>query len=231
VSAAASRAGTESGAGGSAAAGAPGRTGGRAPYRAGIPASEAEIPDTGGPGTVILLNGTSSSGKSSIAAELLTLLDDTYFHLPVDAFHALRSDREIAEEDLQAEIDRTVKGFHRAVAGMASAGNNLVVDVPMSRHWRLRDCVNLLDASRVVFVKVYCPLPELLRREAARGDRTPGLAADQYPRVHAHGIHDVECDTGRATPRACAEHIKRYLAAPRRPTAFERLAHDGGPGA
>ncbi|WP_329459465.1 chloramphenicol phosphotransferase CPT family protein [Streptomyces sp. NBC_01497] len=188
-----------------------------------IAAGEAEIPGTGGPGMVILLNGTSSSGKSSIAAELLPILDDTYFHFPVDAFHALRVDRDIADEDLQAEIDRTVKGFHRAVAGMAAAGNNLVVDVPMSRRWRLLDCVNLLDPCRVVLVKVYCPLPELLRREAARADRTPGLAAAQYPRVHAHGIHDVECDTARASPRACAERVKAYLAAPRRPTAFEQL--------
>ncbi|MCA1219073.1 chloramphenicol phosphotransferase CPT family protein [Streptomyces sp. 8L] len=172
---------------------------------------------------MILLNGASSSGKSSIAAELLPILDDTYFHLPVDAFHALRVDRDIAEGDLQAEIDRTVKGFHRAVAGMAAVGNNLVVDIPMSRRWRLLDCLNLLDPRHVVLVKVYCPLPELLRREEARGDRTPGLAAAQYPRVHAHGVHDVECDTARQSPRACAERIKAYLAAPHRPTAFERL--------
>ncbi|MEW2546893.1 AAA family ATPase [Streptomyces sp. NPDC047002] len=187
---------------------------------------ESAVPDTGAPGTVILLNGASSSGKSSIAAELLPLLDETYFHFPVDAFHALRVRRDIADEDLQGEIDRTVKGFHRAVAGMAAAGNNLVVDIPMSQRWRLLDCVELLDPRRVLLVHVYCPLPELLRREAARGDRTPGLAAAQFPRVHAHGVHDVACDTSRATPRACAELIRERLYAPRRPTAFERLARE-----
>ena len=42
-------------------------------------------------GRVILLNGTSSSGKSSIAAELLDQLDGPWFHLGIDGFHRLRS--------------------------------------------------------------------------------------------------------------------------------------------
>ncbi|WP_078849611.1 chloramphenicol phosphotransferase CPT family protein [Streptomyces sp. NRRL F-5126] len=184
-----------------------------------------DVPRTVGPGTVILLNGTSSSGKSSIAKALLPLLAETYFHMPVDAFHAMRVDRGIADEDLQAEIDRTSKGFHRAVAGMAAAGNNLVVDYPLSRRWRLLDCLDLLDSRRVMLVKVYCPRAELVRRETERGDRTPGLAAAQYPVVHAHGVHDITVDTGRESPRQCAERIARRLSGGLpRPTAFERLA-------
>lgn len=42
-------------------------------------------------GLVIFLNGTSSSGKSSIATELLRTLEEPCFHMPVDAFHAMRS--------------------------------------------------------------------------------------------------------------------------------------------
>jgi chloramphenicol 3-O phosphotransferase len=39
---------------------------------------------------VILLNGASSSGKTSIARSLLDLLDGSWFHLSIDAFHAMR---------------------------------------------------------------------------------------------------------------------------------------------
>lgn len=185
-----------------------------------------EADDVSGPprGRIIFLNGTSSSGKSSIARELLPLLDDTYFHIPVDAFHAMRSQWPIPEDRLQTEIDRAIAGYHRAVAGMAEAGNNVVVDHPLSRRWRLLDCLALFDPRDVVLVGVHCPLRELRRREAARGDRTPGLADFQFERVHAHGVYDVECDTGTTSPGDCARQIRDFL--PRRPvpTAFQRLA-------
>ncbi|MEV7392986.1 AAA family ATPase [Streptomyces sp. NPDC091215] len=187
-----------------------------------------EIPDTGGPGTVILLNGTSSSGKSSIADELLRILDGPWFHMPVDAFHAMRGGQEIPDEDLQAEIDRTAKGFHRAVAGMARAGNNVVVDHPLSRRWRLLDLLGLLAPEKTLLVGVRCPLPELERRERERGDRQVGLAAMQYDAVHAHGLHDIDVDTSVLGPRECAGLVRQALRDLARPTAFETLRRELG---
>ncbi|MFI5992088.1 AAA family ATPase [Streptomyces sp. NPDC051362] len=186
-------------------------------------ALHARIPDTAAGGMVILLNGTSSSGKTSIARALLDRLEGTWFHMPVDAFHALRGGRQIPDSELQAEIDRTAKGFHRAVAGMAAGGNNLVVDYPLSRRWRLLDLLDLLVPEDTVLVAVRCPLPELNRREADRGDRPPGLAALQYAQVHAHGPHDIEVDTSVHTPSECARRIQDFLPHRPRPTAFETL--------
>ncbi|MEU9381224.1 AAA family ATPase [Streptomyces sp. NPDC048279] len=190
------------------------------------PSSETrglEVPDQRPGGLIIFLNGTSSSGKSSIARELLQILDASFFHMPVDAFHAMRSDRDIPDDHLQAEIDRTAMGFHRAVAGMAVAGNNVVVDHVLSQRWRLLDCLALFTAENVVLVGVHCPLPELERREQIRGDRTPGLAARQFEQVHAHGIYDIKCDTSKNTPGEIAEQIKSTLAQRPTPTAFTRL--------
>ena len=175
------------------------------------------------PGLVIFLNGTSSSGKSSIATELLQILDETYFHMSIDDFHAMRVDRDIDAEHLQAEIDRTAKGFHRSVAGMAAAGNNVVVDHVLTQPWRLTDCLALLVPEDVVFVGVTCSLDEVQRRERERGDRDAGLAERQFTLVHQHGTYDIECDTSVCTPLECAESIKTFLSRRPRPTAFERL--------
>lgn len=46
---------------------------------------------TGRRGQIIFLNGTSSSGKSSIAGQLLLMLDPPHFHLPVDTFNGMRA--------------------------------------------------------------------------------------------------------------------------------------------
>ncbi|MBJ6998882.1 AAA family ATPase [Streptomyces sp. CRPSP2-6A1] len=105
------------------------------------------MPEAARNGLIIFLNGTSSSGKSSIAEELLEVLDEPSFHLPVDAFHAMRTRREVDPEELPAILRRTWMGFHRAVAGMAAAGNNVVVDHVLSEEWRLLDCLELFTAT------------------------------------------------------------------------------------
>lgn len=84
------------------------------------------------PGRIIFLNGVSSSGKSSIAGDLLTMLEDTYFLMSVDVFNAMRVRRDYGPDQLSNVLRRTRAGFHRAVAAMAAAGNNIVVDHVLS---------------------------------------------------------------------------------------------------
>ncbi|MFJ1886190.1 chloramphenicol phosphotransferase CPT family protein [Streptomyces sp. NPDC088137] len=174
-------------------------------------------------GLIIFLNGTSSSGKSSIARELVAVLGEPCFHMPVDAFHAMRSTPEMPPDQLNITLKRTWMGFHRAVAGMAAAGNTVVVDHVLSEPWRLQDCLALFPPQNVVLVAVRCPLPEPERREQARGDRPAGLAAGQFDQVHSHGVHDNECDTSSASPAECARDIKEFLRRRTTPTAFERM--------
>ena len=155
---------------------------------------------------IVFLNGPSSSGKTSIARQLLLVLGRPYFHLSIDAFHAMR-----AAEPTEPLDERTVLGFHRAVAGMAAAGNDIVVDHALEDpHW-FADCVEQWRDHDVVFVGVRCALAELNRRERLRDDRETGLAARQFHRVHAHGGYDLECDTEASHPRDCAMQIKDYL--------------------
>ncbi|MBQ1094219.1 AAA family ATPase [Streptomyces sp. B93] len=174
-------------------------------------------------GLVIFLNGTSSSGKSAIATELLRILDEPCFHMAVDSFHAMRSRTPVPPDRLDTVLHRTWQGFHRAVAGMAAAGNDVVVDHVLSAPWRLDDCLSLFVPEDVVFVGVHCPEAEVERRERARGDRPPGLAARQLRQVHAHGLYDIECDTGVLDAPECARRIKEFLSDRPAPTAFQKL--------
>jgi chloramphenicol 3-O phosphotransferase len=178
------------------------------------------------PGRIVLLNGASSSGKTSIAEQLLLMLDPPHFHMSVDAINGMRAKAKtvvLNPAELAEVLARTRAGFHRAVAGMAQAGNNVVADYVFSERWRLLDCLAVMAGLEVVFVGVRCSPGELARREHARGDREPGLAAAQQHRVHSHGIYDIEVDTTTAMPRECAALIERALARGERPNAFDRL--------
>ncbi|MGW2210181.1 phosphotransferase-like protein [Streptomyces sp. NPDC001781] len=143
-------------------------------------------------GRVSFLNGTSNSGKSSIARELLGIPDDgVHPHLAVDSFNAKRAQRDMSRKEFETVLRRTRRGFHPLVSAMAETGNDLVADHVLGETWRLTDRLAVLRPEDVVFVGVHCPLEELERRERARGDREAGLGALRYDLVHAHGDHDL----------------------------------------
>lgn len=150
-------------------------------------------------GHIILLHGASSSGKSTIARELLRQLPAPYLHF---GFDHLRDDRAMPIERFRsgefawADARQSLfVGYERAIAALAGAGNNLVVDYIMeTREWRER-VEGVLSGFDVFFVGVHCPLDELERREVARGDRPLGDARRDFFMIHQHGTYDVEVDS------------------------------------
>jgi chloramphenicol 3-O phosphotransferase len=176
-------------------------------------------------GRIILLNGASSSGKTTIGRALLPLLPDPWFFIPVDAVNAMRSTvhtRALSEAEIAEMLTRTRLGYHRAVAALASAGNDVIMDYPLSEPWRIADLVNTLAEYDVTLVEVRCSPAELNRREQRRGDRPLGLARSQTT-VYTHGEPDITVDTTNSTPEACAQTIATALTTLPPPKAFARL--------
>ncbi len=175
-------------------------------------------------GRVILLNGVSSSGKTSLGQAMLPLLADPWFLFPVDALGALRSPvhtGDLRDDQVHDVLRRTRRGYHRAVAALASVGNDVVMDYPLSEPWRLQDLLAVLRSYDVTLVEVWCDADELARRERERGDRPIGLAASQAG-VYDHG-HDLRVDTTHTGPADCARQVVDALPGIPRPTLFERL--------
>jgi chloramphenicol 3-O phosphotransferase len=191
---------------------------------------------TGSPsGQVVLLNGASSSGKSTIARQLLADFKTPWFHMGVGTFGAMRAERQTHELHLDAirqVLHRTRAGFHRAVAGMALAGNDIVMDHILSEPCRLDDLLTVMTGLDVVFVGVHCSSNDLQHRETARGDRAIGTALNQAMRVHSHGDYDLEVDTTAFSAEACSNQIRAYLQQNPPPTtrAFDRLRNTQLPG-
>ena len=175
-------------------------------------------------GQIVILNGTSSSGKSTVAAQLQKLLAEPYFHFAIDRFRLMGAGKDWTADEFAVVMQRTILGFHRAVAGFAAAGNNVIVDYVMGERWRLADCVATFADYDVVLVGLHCPAEELERRERERGNRPVGLAAFQFPIVHENMRYDVEVNTNGREPRDCAQEIKNFLAKGVRPRALPGLA-------
>jgi chloramphenicol 3-O phosphotransferase len=109
------------------------------------------------------------------------------------------------------------------VAGLASVGNDVVMDYPLSEPWRLTDLLHVLDGHDVTLVEVWCAPDERVRRERERDDRPTGLTRSQEE-VYGHG-HDIRVDTTTTDSAACARMIVEALPSVTRPKLFDRLRH------
>lgn len=168
-------------------------------------------------GRVILLNGASSAGKSSIGRALQTLLPDPWFLVPVDAISGMRSRGNappLDDTEVATTLTQTRLGYHRVVAALASVGNNVIMDYPLSEPWRVDDLIKVLEGFDATLVEVRCSPTEL--------DRRIGLAMSQAG-VYVHAEFDVAVDTTNASPDTCARAIADALDSVPKPKAFERL--------
>jgi chloramphenicol 3-O phosphotransferase len=148
----------------------------------------------------VVLNGGSSSGKSSIALCLQELLDEPWARLGVD--------------DLVGPGWRPVESaWYRGVAAMARAGLGVIVEeVLLDGGAGQRRVAGLLGDVAVVWVGVLCRVEVAAGREARRGDRVAGMAADQAVRVHEGVRYDVTVDTSSSSPEECARQIAAQIA-------------------
>lgn len=168
-------------------------------------------------GTVLYLNGTTSSGKTTLAAALHARLPGPWLRVEGDQFFAMLS------RDHARMTNAVVSSLHAFAVEAAASGLGVIVDgLLTSRTW-LKDAAEKLAERRAFLVAVRCPLEELERREAARGDRRVGAARSQYELIHAHGTYDLELDTSRAPAEECAERVAAMLGGAVEPTAFRRL--------
>jgi chloramphenicol 3-O phosphotransferase len=175
------------------------------------------------PGQIVILNGTSCSGKSTTAQALVGLLEPNYVHLGIDMFRTNRPLR-LDRDGQRLHTQRLVFGFHRAVAGFAAGGNNVVMDHLLGEQWRVRDIVTVFADYDVVLVGVHCGLDELRRREQARNNRVTGRAESQLASIHANLQYDIEIDTSVMSSHECAAAIADYLATGHGTRAISRLA-------
>jgi chloramphenicol 3-O phosphotransferase len=181
-------------------------------------------------GHVIFLNGTSSSGKTTIAKALQEKLTEPYMYVSIDNYFHMYPERFLRatsqEEALILErlIPAVVSGLHRSVAALAQAGNNILVDHLLQDDGSLEECVENWVGLDVLFVGVKCPLKITEEREKRRGDRTIGAARSQFERVHAHDLYDLEIDTSRLNVDECVTRIIELIKDKPKESAFQELA-------
>lgn len=171
-------------------------------------------------GTIILLNGVSSSGKSTLAAKLLQNMSG-YFPLAIDNFDEFIGQIEDRPNQKYIPVDTEVL-FHKTIAMFSDAGIDVIVDHILYDPPTRKDFYETLAGYPVFFVGVHCPIAELERRERERGDRRIGQGKTQLDFVHKHEVYDIEVDTYAESIEVCAKRIIAALNLGNFPRAWRK---------
>lgn len=178
------------------------------------------------PPRVIVLNGGSSSGKTSIARQLQAMLVEPWLAVSIDDFvDSLPPALQQSSDGVDVTSDGTVgvgsvfarleRAWAAGIAATARAGAPVVVDdvflsgAASQARWRAA-----LPDLPVAWVGVHCEPGIATQRESRRPDRAAGMAALQARQVHHEVVYDVQVDTSRTSPEDCARSIVTRLQLP-----------------
>lgn len=161
-------------------------------------------------GSVLLLIGPSSVGKTAVAQALQEALPGFWLHAGVDMFWSMLDELRLPVGGFRTdsgEMRRITRGWHRAVAALAAEGNDVLVDELWTHGWWLEDWREVLTNVRWWTVMLTASEGALAERERQRGGRAEGLASEDLLQAPDPALFDLAIDTTGLTAAGCAAAI------------------------
>ena len=171
---------------------------------------------------LILLNGVSCSGKTTLARELVERCPSPVIHLSLDHHHETLASRYATD---RWPIYRPLAvGLARSAEAWWRQGFNVVVDTLLGTPRLMREIVDLLPRDRTFVIGLHAPLDVLLERAAARPEEVRRRLRRQAPLIHRNAAYDLELVTDGISPRAIAERVLAHVGSEvRSQPAYEAL--------
>ena len=163
---------------------------------------------------VIILNGTSSSGKSSIAREIVNLIEVPIIHAQVDTFFGMFDFSKFKTGSDAFKASKVAFSlFDSSINDICKTDFPIVIDTVFEIFEYYQNTMNVVQDRDVYLIGVYCPLAELCIREKKRGDRKVGLASEQFDHVHVDKQYELEVNTSILSSSKCAKKIIELVQA------------------
>ena len=170
----------------------------------------------------LILAGPSSSGKSSLALALQSVLPEPWLFLPADRLTA--GFPRHREEFVSIDWDRRLRrGCVLAARGFLEAELNVILEQYLWEPWARKMAAEVLSPLPVFVIRLQCELETLEKREARRSDIFKGTARDQSQRWNWDFPHDLVIDSTSEAPATLAIRLADWWSARPSPTALRRM--------
>jgi chloramphenicol 3-O phosphotransferase len=167
--------------------------------------------------TVVVLNGTSSSGKTTLARAFQEIAPNVFLNFSIDSILSALPcsviERMTSGEDISdIRLPELVGAYYACVRRLLELGHDLVIDHAVTARYHAEQLVSAVDSHRVVMVGLDPPAEVVVKRERERGDRRVGMAAAQQLRIHSWLSYDLTIDTSVVSPEEGARRIVDAMA-------------------
>ncbi|MBR4083128.1 MAG: AAA family ATPase [Lachnospiraceae bacterium] len=156
---------------------------------------------------IILLNGSSSAGKSTLAKALQALIEnkrnERYEIVSIDDFLKMTSEDVIYEDDV-FEISGPLC---EKVMQVFNANQGVIIDHVITSERIFNQLEENVSHNRLWMIRVTCPLEIIQKREQERKDRCLGSAETSYTYLYPREGYDLTVDTHFMTISECANRI------------------------
>ena len=156
---------------------------------------------------IFLLNGPSSSGKSTLAKELQKLIsekrNEKYDIISIDDFLKMNTEDTIYEDDV-FEISGDLC---KKVIELLKTGSGAIIDHVITSERIFNQLKEMLCTYTIKFVHITCPLNVLKKREKERRNRCLGSAEASYEYLYPKEGYDLTLDTDSMSAKDCALKI------------------------
>jgi len=187
---------------------------------------------------IIILNGTSSSGKTSIMTEFKELAKECYYGIMMDGVHWMLPQKHLvygkhSELDKQYPLltEEGKKGFYFNKNGVCQFGEharnisndmidmiklfasnkrNIIIDYVLFGLEDIKIISQKLKDFDVYMVRVHCEPEELRRREKQRGDRHIG-SAEAIQKLIDTKYNDYVLNSTSKTPIELAQELYDFV--------------------
>ena len=181
---------------------------------------------------IILLNGATSSGKTSIVRAIQDMSDRMWMQLGIDVFidmvhtkfwgngakasegflftQSKNEKGQFVTEIISSPMGKKLaESIPDTVALLANRGLDVIIDECLFDN-EIERYKETLQNHDICYVGVMCDLETLEQREKDRGDRILGAARWMFDKLHKTK-YDLTVDTDKMSPMECAQRILEFV--------------------